>query len=123
MPSSFVGPIGPLPVELQTTAKPPSYQLQMLVEVSLPPGPAGPSFLCSGLGLGFSVPSAAGASPTFTATRHTAANVRCAFKVSSELSADPNRAPNATQERGDVGGRDILNHAGGGSRGEVRFKP
>src|SRR3970040_1467344 len=67
MAIALVGPIGFLPSERQTRAKPPSNISQVSVKVTGPPGPIGPSFilpsklhlpakaeiaLCSGPGMG-----------------------------------------------------------------------
>src|SRR6187455_775353 len=76
MPTLFIAPIGPVPSEWQTTAKPPWNTLHSSFEVNLPAGPNGlflasaslvhlpakySSFLCSGPGLGASLWARAGA--------------------------------------------------------------
>src|SRR5215813_5918654 len=44
-PWPFIGPIGPLPVFLQTSCHPPSNHVQSSSPVNLPPGPNGPGFI------------------------------------------------------------------------------
>src|SRR5262245_12978223 len=44
-PWPFIGPIGPLPVLLQTSCHPPSNHAQSSSPVNLPPGPNGPGFI------------------------------------------------------------------------------